>query len=116
MKKPILTLGRVVLTLLVVTLAAVVVWRMVMYYMYAPWTRDGHIRADIVQIAPDVSGLIQKVEVTDNQPVHKGQVLFTIDQDRFRLALRQAQATVAERRKPGSRHAARTSVTVAWAT
>ncbi len=56
MKKPILTLGRVVLTLLVVTLAAVVVWRMVMYYMYAPWTRDGHIRADIVQIAPDVSG------------------------------------------------------------
>ncbi len=88
-----------VLTLLVVTLAAVVVWRMVMYYMYAPWTRDGHIRADIVQIAPDVSGLIQKVEVTDNQPVHKGQVLFTIDQDRFRLALRQAQATVAERQE-----------------
>lgn len=99
MKKPILTLGRVVLTLLAVTLATVVVWRMVMYYMFAPWTRDGHIRADIVQIAPDVSGLIQQVEVSDNQQVSKGQVLFTIDQDRFRLALRQAQATVAERQE-----------------
>ncbi|WP_122663810.1 efflux RND transporter periplasmic adaptor subunit [Pseudomonas viridiflava] len=99
MKKPLLTLGRVVLTLLVVTFAAIVVWRMVMYYMYAPWTRDGHIRADIVQIAPDVSGLIEKVEVGDNQLVSKGQVLFTIDQDRFRLALRQAKATVAERQE-----------------
>ncbi|WP_397452258.1 efflux RND transporter periplasmic adaptor subunit [Pseudomonas sp. NA-150] len=99
MKKPFLTLGRVVLTLLIVTFAAIVVWRMVMYYMFAPWTRDGHIRADVVQIAPDVSGLIQQVEVQDNQVITKGQVLFTIDQDRFHLALRQAQATVAERQE-----------------
>jgi multidrug resistance efflux pump len=94
-----LTLGRVVLTLLMVTLAAVVVWRMVMYYMFAPWTRDGHIRADIIQIAPDVSGLIEKVEVRDNQPVKRGDVLFTIDQDRFTLALRQAEATAAEQKE-----------------
>jgi multidrug resistance efflux pump len=99
MKKPLLTLGRVVLTLLIVTFASVVVWRMVMYYMFAPWTRDGHIRADVVQIAPDVSGLIQQVDVTDNQVVSKGQILFTIDQERFRLALRQTKATVAERQE-----------------
>lgn len=97
MKKPFLTLGRVVLTLLIVSFAVVVVWRMVMYYMFAPWTRDGHIRADIVQIAPDVSGLIQHVEVRDNQLVKRGQVLFSIDQDRFKLALRQAKAAVADR-------------------
>jgi multidrug resistance efflux pump len=97
MKKPFLTLGRVVLTLLIVSFAVFVVWRMVMYYMFAPWTRDGHIRADIVQIAPDVSGLIQKVEVRDNQLVKRGQVLFSIDQDRFKLALRQAKAAVADR-------------------
>lgn len=36
MKKPLLTLGRVVLTLLVVTFAAVLVWQMVVYYMFAP--------------------------------------------------------------------------------
>jgi len=97
MKKPFLTLGRVVLTLLIVTFAVFVVWRMVMYYMFAPWTRDGHIRADIVQIAPDVSGLIQQVEVRDNQLVKRGQVLFSIDPDRFKLALRQAKAAVADR-------------------
>ncbi|MBZ9783632.1 HlyD family secretion protein [Pseudomonas sp. REP124] len=97
MKKPFLTLGRVIVTLLIVTFAVVVVWRMVMYYMFAPWTRDGHIRADVVQIAPDVSGLIQQVDVRDNQPVKRGQVLFTIDQDRFKLALRQAKAAVADR-------------------
>jgi multidrug resistance efflux pump len=97
MKKPSLTLGRVVLTLLIVSFAVVVVWRMVMYYMFAPWTRDGHIRADIVQIAPDVSGLIQQVEVRDNQLVKRGQVLFSIDPDRFKLALRQAKAAVADR-------------------
>ena len=99
MKKPFLTLGRVILTLLIVSFAVVVVWRMVMYYMFAPWTRDGHIRADIVQIAPDVSGLIQQVEVRDNQQVKRGQVLFSIDRDRFTLALRQAQAAVADRQE-----------------
>ncbi|WP_372029225.1 efflux RND transporter periplasmic adaptor subunit [Pseudomonas kurunegalensis] len=99
MKKPLLTLGRVVLTLLVVTFAAVLVWQMVVYYMFAPWTRDGHIRADVIQIAPDVSGLIQKVEVRDNQTVKRGDVLFTIDQDRFILALRQAKATLGERQE-----------------
>ena len=99
MKKPLLTLGRVVLTLLVVAFACVVVWRMTMYYMFAPWTRDGHIRADVVQIAPDVSGLIKQVEVRDNQPVTRDQVLFVIDQERFKLALRQAQATVADRKE-----------------
>ena len=99
MKKPLLTLGRVVLTLLVVALASVIVWRMVMYYMFAPWTRDGHIRADVIQIAPDVSGLIQAVDVRDNQLIKRGDVLFSIDQDRFKLALRQAQATVAERKE-----------------
>ncbi|MBH3430435.1 HlyD family secretion protein [Pseudomonas alkylphenolica] len=99
MKKPLLTLGRVVLTLLVVTLATVLVWQMVLYYMYAPWTRDGHIRADVIQIAPDVSGLVQEVSVRDNQVVKRGDVLFTIDQDRFRLALRHAQATQAERKE-----------------
>ncbi|GGU82417.1 membrane protein [Pseudomonas laurentiana] len=99
MKKPLLTLGRMVLTLLVVTLATVLVWQMVLYYMFAPWTRDGHIRADVIQIAPDVSGLVQEVSVRDNQVIKRGDVLFTIDQDRFRLALRQAQATLAERKE-----------------
>lgn len=99
MKKSTLTLGRLVLTALMVTFAVVVVWRMVVYYMFAPWTRDGHIRADVIQIAPDVSGLIERVDVRDNGPVHKGEILFAIDQARFTLALRQAEASQAERQE-----------------
>lgn len=98
MKIKLSSIGRVLLTLLVVAVAAVVLWRLIRYYMFAPWTRDGHIRADVVQIAPDVTGLIDRVDVTDNQIVHKGQVLFVIDQARFKLALAQAQTVVAERR------------------
>jgi RND family efflux transporter MFP subunit len=39
------------------------------------------------------------VEVRDNQWVKRGQVLFSIDQDRFKLALRQAKAAVADRQE-----------------
>ena len=65
------------------------------YYMEQPWTRDGRVRADVVQVAPDVSGFVTEVLVKDNQKVHRGDVLFRIDRERFALALRQADASVA---------------------
>jgi RND family efflux transporter MFP subunit len=67
------------------------------YYMEAPWTRDGRVAADVVAVAPDVSGLISDVAVEDNQAVRRGAVLFHIDEARFRLALAQAQAVMDER-------------------
>ncbi|WP_255497038.1 HlyD family secretion protein [Aquitalea sp. LB_tupeE] len=86
--------GPVALTLIVVV-AAVMVGRYLWdYYTNAPWTRDGHVRADVVQIAPDVSGLITEVRVHDNQLVKKGQVLFVIDHARYTLALKQAEAAL----------------------
>ena len=60
----------------------------------APWTRDGRVRADVVQVAADVSGLVSEVLVHDNQAVKKGEVLFRIDPARFQIALRDAQANV----------------------
>jgi RND family efflux transporter MFP subunit len=56
------------------------------------------VRADVVQVAPDVGGLIVQVDVADNQPVKQGQTLFVIDQARYALTLRQAQATAQQRR------------------
>jgi RND family efflux transporter MFP subunit len=53
------------------------------------------VRADVVQVAPDVSGFVTDVLVKDNQKVHRGDVLFRIDRERFALALRQADASVA---------------------
>ncbi|WP_370540725.1 efflux RND transporter periplasmic adaptor subunit [Azospirillum sp. INR13] len=64
------------------------------YYMNEPWTRDGRVRADIVQVSPDVAGLVTDVRVSDNQPVHKGDVLFVVDPGRYRLAVEQAQANL----------------------
>ncbi|WP_296653601.1 HlyD family secretion protein [Paraburkholderia sp.] len=98
MKKTLFSAGRILLTLVVVAIAAVVLWRIVNYYMFSPWTRDGHVRADVIQVAPDVGGLITAVEVTDNQQVRQGQVLFVIDRARYALALRLAQATLDQRR------------------
>lgn len=63
-------------------------------YQVAPVTRDGKVRADLVPIAADVSGLVTEVRVSDNQAVKKGDLLFVIDRPRYRLALEQAQATL----------------------
>ncbi|MCL1886900.1 MAG: HlyD family secretion protein [Betaproteobacteria bacterium] len=78
----------------VILIAVLVAWRLFIHYEYDPWTRDGRIKADIVQIASDVTGQVVKVHVRDNQMVKKGDILFEIDHDRFELALRQAQAGV----------------------
>lgn len=87
--------GRVFLTLVMVTVAGLLGWHLWDYYMNAPWTRDGKIRADVVRIAPDVAGLVSEVLVHDNQNVKKGDVIFRIDQARYKLALQLADAKLA---------------------
>jgi multidrug resistance efflux pump len=85
-------LGRFAVTLIAVGIAAVIGWQLWIYYLDAPWTRDGRVRADVVQVAADVSGLVSDVRVHDNEAVTAGQVLFRIDAARFAIALRDAQA------------------------
>lgn len=87
--------GRVVLTLAVVALAVIGARWLWNHYDVEPWTRDGRVRADIVQVSPDVSGLVTEVRVKNSQRVKKDDVLFVLDRPRFELALRQAEASVA---------------------
>ncbi len=89
-----ITLGRALLTLSMVCCAAVLSWHLWSFYMEAPWTRDAHIRADIVRLAPDVSGPVTEVLVSDNAQVEKGMPLFRIEADRFELSLHQAEVQV----------------------
>jgi RND family efflux transporter MFP subunit len=91
------SLVRVLVTLFVVAVGIVVGWQLWSYYMLEPWTRDGRVRADVVTVAADVSGLVSDVLVHDNDKVAKGQPLFKIDQRRFQYALDQAKASVASR-------------------
>jgi multidrug resistance efflux pump len=86
------------ITLVAVAIAASVLRWMWSHYALAPWTRDGRVRADVVSVAPDVSGFVVKVAVHDNQAVRKGDPLFELDRARYEISLRQAQATVARQR------------------
>jgi RND family efflux transporter MFP subunit len=86
---------RVVVTVLVVAAGAVAGWYVWTVYEESPWTRDARVRANIIGVAPDVSGAVIDLRVKDNQDVARGDVLFVIDQARYRLALLQAEANVA---------------------
>ncbi|BBQ82014.1 MULTISPECIES: p-hydroxybenzoic acid efflux pump subunit AaeA [Enterobacteriaceae] len=88
-------LSRTAITVILVILAFIAIFRAWVYYTESPWTRDARFSADVVAIAPDVSGLITGVQVKDNQLVSKNQVLFVIDQPRYQKALAEAEADVA---------------------
>jgi len=86
---------RAAFTLTLLVVAIVLVRLLWLEYMYSPWTRDGRVRAKVVQVATDVSGLVSEVRVADNQWVRKGDVLFVLDPARFHYALAQADADLA---------------------
>jgi multidrug resistance efflux pump len=87
-------LARVAITLVVLLIAVWLTAALWQRYMLAPWTRDGRVRAEVVDIAPEVAGTVVDIPVKDNAFVHKGDVLFVIDPVRFKIALAQAQAQV----------------------
>lgn len=79
----------------VIGLLAIIFGYVIWYhYQLAPWTRDGRVRVQVANIATEVNGKITEIKVRDNQHVKKGDPLFVIDQDDYRIALSQAQAQV----------------------
>jgi multidrug resistance efflux pump len=78
-----LTAVRVLLTLFLLSTAGFLGYDMASYYLYSPWTRDARITADVVTVAPDISGYVTDLPVRNDQFVHKGDILFVIDQDRY---------------------------------
>ena len=85
----------VLITVAAVCAAAALSWQAWQYYMGAPWTRDGTVRAYVAKIAPQVSGEIVQLPIADNEFVHKGDLLMLIDPRNYAVAVRQAQAAVA---------------------
>jgi RND family efflux transporter MFP subunit len=98
MRTVLMWLGRFAVTGVVVALAFVGGRWLWIHYNVEPWTRDGRIRADVVQVSPDVSGLVTEVNVRNDQIVRIGDVLFVIDRPRYELAEKQAEAAVAAAR------------------
>lgn len=89
---------RPTITLVIAAIAVVVLRWSWVHYERAPWTRDGRVRADIVNVAPDESGFVASLAVVDNQEVRKGEPLFRLDAARYEIAVRQAEAAVARER------------------
>jgi len=87
--------ARVTATAMMIALATAGVRWMWIHYEVRPWTRDGRVRADVIEVNPDVDGLVTDVRVTDGEVVRKAQVLFVIDPSRYEIALQQADAAVA---------------------
>ena len=69
-------------------------WRV---YVTSPWTRDGMVRVQVANVAPQISGQIVEVRAYDNQHVHKGDILYIIEKFDFEVALANAKATILNR-------------------
>jgi multidrug resistance efflux pump len=90
-------LRRRLITGATVLLAVILAWALWWHYFRSPWTRDGRVRAEVVNIAAQISGQVISLPVADNQRVKKGDVLIEIDPSDYKLALAQAEANVQSR-------------------
>jgi multidrug resistance efflux pump len=86
------------LTLASVALSVVLGQAMWRAYVESPWTRDGTVRAYVVTMAPEISGRIVELRVTDNQFVHKGDLLMVIDPTDYTIALSRSEAALQQAR------------------
>jgi multidrug resistance efflux pump len=82
------------ITLALVLLAGWAAWSLYQKYTEDPWTRDGQVRANVIGIAPRVSGPIIRVVVKDNQEVKSGDLLFEIDPALYAAQLDVAQGAI----------------------
>src|SRR5215813_12094868 len=64
-------------------------------YIKYPWTRDGLVRAQVVQIVPRLSGQLVRVPIRNNQLVKQGDLLFEIDPRTFQDQVNVANAQLA---------------------
>ena len=78
------------IVLIAVSVVAMKYWD----YITNPWTRNGQVRAQVIQITPRVSGPLVKLPVKDNQFVKAGDLLFKIDPRTFEADLEHARANL----------------------
>lgn len=87
-------LGLGTLNLALIALVAWYAYQAYQEYFNNPWTRNGQVRGNVIQIAPRVSGMVTKIAVIDNQFVPQGDLLFTLDPEPFEIAVAQADANL----------------------
>lgn len=86
------TLFKLLLTLSILATAGYFGYQKYEAYIHNPWTRDGQVRTQVIQVTPRVSGMVIKIYVQDNQYVKKGDLLFEIDPSQYKIKLDQSEA------------------------
>ena len=94
MKRPVPLALRITLTAVFLVFAVLILIYLYRDYLFRPWTRDGQVRAQIIQIAPRVSGPVVELPITDNSFVKKGDLLFRIDPRTYQAAVEEARASL----------------------
>ena len=87
---------KLLLTGIVVLVAAAVLAAKYWYYLTNPWTRNGQVLAQVIQITPRVSGPIIHLPIVDNQLVTAGDLLFAIDPRTYEAKVMEAEADLKE--------------------
>ncbi|MDJ0895951.1 MAG: HlyD family secretion protein [Alphaproteobacteria bacterium] len=95
MKQPSKATKALVTSALVLVTAAGVVWKVWDYYNN-PWTRNGRVMAQVIQISPRVSGWLVDLPIVDNQFVNQCDMLFQIDPRTFESTLKGMKGMLAE--------------------
>ena len=90
---------KILLTLSILGIAAFFVYNKYKAYIDNPWTRDGQVRTQVIQVTPRVNGMVIKIHVADNQRVKKGDLLFEIDPSQYQVKLNQAEARLQRTRE-----------------
>jgi len=83
---------KILLTLSILGAAAFFAYNKYREYIDNPWTRDGQVRTQVIQVTPRVNGMVTKIHVVDNQKVKTGDLLFEIDPSQYQVKLNQAEA------------------------
>lgn len=83
---------KILLTLSILGAAAFFAYNKYREYIDNPWTRDGQVRTQVIQVTPRVNGMVTNIHVVDNQKVKRGDLLFEIDPSQYQVKLNQAEA------------------------
>jgi multidrug resistance efflux pump len=83
---------KLLLTVTILGTAAFFAYNKYRAYIDNPWTRDGQVRTQVIQVTPRVNGMVTKIHVVDNQKVKTGDLLFEIDPSQYQVKLNQAEA------------------------
>lgn len=73
---------------------------------YTPQTQDAYVQAPVIQIAPEINGLVTDILVTDNQEVAPDAALFVIDPQPYQHQVDEARAALAEAHQTVASYAA----------